>query len=79
MVTQITKDPRTVPVRMGLAFLLIGPPITIGAPVAVTIIKHQHGDFWGLQVFTGVFMFAAAVLYVVARVVVGGWKVSTKV
>ena len=51
----------------------------VGNPIAGAILKAQNGKFWGVQVFTGVLMFASAVLYGVSRVMFGGWKLSAKV
>ena len=37
-------------------------PMIVRNPIAGVILKVQNGKFWGVQVFTGVLMFASAVL-----------------
>jgi hypothetical protein len=60
LVRHITKNLQTVPLRLGLQFLVVSIPMIEGNPVAGVILKAQNGRFW---VFTGVLMFASAVLY----------------
>ena len=79
LVPHITNNQQTVPLRLGLQFLVVSVPMIVGNPIAGVILKAQNGKFWGVQVFTGVLMFASAVLYGVSRVMFGGWKASAKV
>lgn len=79
MCAQITKNPKELPVRLSLQFWMIGPPIMVGNPIAGAILKHQNGEFWGLQLFSGLVIFASVLLYVVARIKLAGWKIMEKV
>lgn len=71
LVPHITKNQQAVPLRLGLQFLVASIPMIIGNPIAGAILKAQNGKFWGVQVFTGLMMFASAVLYTVSRVMFG--------
>jgi hypothetical protein len=60
LVRRITKNQQTVPLRLGIQFLVVSIPMIEGNPVAGVILKAQNGRFW---VCTGVLMFASAVSY----------------
>jgi hypothetical protein len=78
LVPHITKDEQTVPLRLGLQFLVASVPMIAGNPIAGAILKAQDGMFWGVQVFTRVLMFASSVLYGMSMVMFGGWKLDAK-
>ena len=44
-----------------------------GIPIAGQILEYNHGDYWGLIVFTGLCYVAALACFIAARVGKVGW------
>lgn len=66
-------------VRIGVTFAVISFAGLIGSPVAGAIISHNHGQYWGLNVFAGVLLMAGAGLFTLTRFYIAGWKVAANV
>jgi MFS family permease len=61
-------------VRTGTCFFISSFAGLVGNPIAGALIDAHHGDFIGLQIFSGVCMFGGAGIYVVARWWQAGFK-----
>ncbi|KAJ4343891.1 hypothetical protein N0V87_000174 [Didymella glomerata] len=66
-------------VRVGVTFAVVSIAGLIGNPIAGAIVAHNHGKYWGLNVFAGVFLMVGAGLFVLTRFYVAKWKVAAKV
>ncbi|KAI9788212.1 MAG: hypothetical protein M1816_007064 [Peltula sp. TS41687] len=78
LVAQIS-DVRMIGVRTGTLFAIISTAALFGNPVGGRLVTHNHGDFWGLQVFAGTMMAAGSTFFLAARVKLAGWSVARKV
>ncbi|KAK7178685.1 monocarboxylate [Paraphaeosphaeria sporulosa] len=66
-------------VRVGVTFACISFAGLVGNPIAGAIVVHNHGKYWGLNVFAGVMLTSGAALFLVARMHVAKWQVFAKV
>ncbi|KAL4904121.1 hypothetical protein BDW74DRAFT_185784 [Aspergillus multicolor] len=64
--------------RNGTTFTLVSIGTLTGIPMAGAIQESQDGGFKGLIIFGGVLYLAAAVVFGIARGVVGGWGVKVR-
>ncbi|KAJ5105041.1 MFS transporter asaE [Penicillium alfredii] len=79
LIAQIS-DLREVGARNGTCFSIMSLAALTGTPIGGALVSDvMHGSYTKLQVFCGVVMVAGASLFVLARVVVGGGKLATKV
>jgi len=46
----------------------------MGVPIAGQILSSNHGQYWGLIVFTGACYAGALVFFITVRVLQVGWK-----
>ncbi|WFD00411.1 hypothetical protein MYAM1_003160 [Malassezia yamatoensis] len=67
-VASLTKDMHHVGSRIGTCFLGGGIGILVGSPIAGALVNLEEKSFWKAQVFCGVFVSAAVVCLVLARV-----------
>ncbi|CAG8402508.1 unnamed protein product [Penicillium salamii] len=75
-VAQIS-DLRQVGVRNGTFFAVISFAALTGTPIGGALVPDVlHGDYTHLQIFCGVVMITGACLFVLARGVVGGFKLN---
>lgn len=78
-VAQIS-DLREVGVRNGTFFAVISFAALTGTPIGGALVPDVlHGDYTKLQIFCGVVMIAGACMLLVARGVIGGFKLTNKV
>ncbi|EPS33230.1 hypothetical protein PDE_08192 [Penicillium oxalicum 114-2] len=76
LIAQIS-DLREVGVRNGTCFSIISFAALTGTPIGGALVPDVlTGSYTKLQVFCGVVMMAGSALFVVARIVVGGWKLG---
>ncbi|KAI2785613.1 Fujikurins efflux protein [Penicillium oxalicum] len=76
LIAQIS-DLREVGVRNGTCFSIISFAALTGTPIGGALVPDVlTGSYTKLQVFCGVVMMAGSTLFVVARIVVGGWKLG---
>ncbi|KAL6702683.1 hypothetical protein ACN47E_001230 [Coniothyrium glycines] len=66
-------------VRVGVTFACISFAGLVGNPIAGAIVDHNHGKFWGLNVFSGIVMMAGAALFLLTRMYLAGWKIAARV
>lgn len=79
LIAQIS-DLREVGVRNGTCFSIISFAALTGTPIGGALVTDvMHGSYTRLQIFCGVVMVAGSSLFVLARVVVGGAKLTKKV
>lgn len=78
LIAQIS-DVHTIGVRNGTLFAIVSAAVLFGNPVGGALITHHAGNFWGLQIFSGIMMAAGSTLFVAARVKLAGWAWRTKV
>jgi MFS family permease len=62
--------------KIGTAYTLMSFGALIGSPLGGAIMTAQHGQFWGLQLFCGFCLLAAACILVAARYVLVGFRLS---
>lgn len=62
--------------RTGAAFAMQSFGGLTGAPIAGAIVSRQGGDYLGLQLFCGLTMMAAALVFVGARYMQVGFKMK---
>lgn len=79
LVAEITKDMSKLGVRNGASFFVISLATLIGSPVGGQLLTVTRGKFYGLQIFSGAMLAAAAVMFVVTRINLKGRKVFVKV
>lgn len=75
LIAQIS-DIRQIGNRNGIAFVAMSFGGLTGSPIAGAIVSRQHGDFLGLQLFCGLAMACSAFVYVAARWVQVGMKMT---
>lgn len=64
-------------VRNGTFFAVISFAALTGTPIGGALVPDVlHGDYTHLQIFCGVVMIAGASLFVLARGVIGGFKLN---
>lgn len=73
LVAQIS-DVRHIGVRLGTNFFIVAFAALTGNPIAGAILAKDNGSYFGLQIFCGVTMIAAAVAYVGSRNLQCGFK-----
>ncbi|KAJ5898791.1 MFS transporter asaE [Penicillium taxi] len=74
------SDLREVGIRNGTAFAIISFAALTGTPIGGALVPDVlHGSYTRLQVFGGVVMVAGATVFVVARIIVGGAKLTIKI
>jgi MFS family permease len=66
-------------IRVGVQFACISFAGLVGNPIAGAIVAKNHGQYWGLNVFSGVMLLAGASMYVVTRMYIAEWKLFAKV
>lgn len=66
-------------VRVGVTFACVSFAGLVGNPIAGAIVSHNHGKYWGMNVFAGVLLMAGASLFTFTRMYVAGWKVAVRV
>jgi MFS family permease len=66
-------------VRVGVTFACCSFAGLIGSPIAGAIVTRNHGKYWGLNVFAGVFIMAGAAMFTLTRMYVAKWKVVARV
>ncbi|KAJ4413177.1 hypothetical protein N0V91_000151 [Didymella pomorum] len=66
-------------VRVGVTFAVVSVAGLVGNPIAGAIVSHNHGKYWGLNVFAGVFLMVGAGLFILTRFYIAKWKVAAKV
>ncbi|GAM89554.1 hypothetical protein ANO11243_075930 [Dothideomycetidae sp. 11243] len=79
LVAEITKDMSKLGVRNGTSFAIISIAALIGSPLGGALITACHGKFWGLQLFAGLDLLLAVVLFIITRVALVGMRVKVKV
>ena len=75
LVAQIS-DIRQIGNRNGIAFVAMSFGSLTGSPIAGAIVSRQNGDYLGLQLFCGMAMACSAFVYVAARWVQVGFKLT---
>lgn len=75
LIAQIS-DIRQIGTRVGAAFAVQSIGALIGSPIGGAIVSAQNGDYVGLQVFCGVCISVGCLIFVMARVVQAGFKMS---
>jgi MFS family permease len=73
------SDIRQIGTRTGTAFAFMAIGALTGSPIGGAIVTAQHGDFLGLQLFCGFAMVVSVIIFIAARYVQVGFKVSTKI
>lgn len=73
LVAQIS-DIRQIGTRVGAAFAIQSFGALTGSPIGGAIVKRQHGDYLGLQLFCGCSMMAGVVVIIIARYIQVGFK-----
>jgi ethanolamine transporter EutH len=76
---QITPDIREVPIRLGLAFVVISTTIIISLPVAGTILTDSDGAYLPLKLYVGLVSMLASAILIASRVMHVSWNVWVKV
>ncbi|KAK3319545.1 major facilitator superfamily domain-containing protein [Cercophora scortea] len=78
LIAQIS-DIRQIGVRTGAAFAVTSLGALTGSPIAGAIVSSRHGDYLGLQLFCGMTMVGAVLVFLIARWVQVGFVVNKKV
>ncbi|CAN6670038.1 probable transporter Mch4p [Trichomonascus vanleenenianus] len=63
----LSPDMSKIGTRLGMAFFVIGFGVLIGSPVAGAINTRQHGEYLGVQIFSGVSIIVALMFLLLAR------------
>lgn len=66
-------------VRMGVLFSVVSFAGLAGNPIAGAIVAADHGGFDNANIFAGVLLFTGAILFLVTRMYLAGWKVWLKI
>lgn len=78
LIAQIS-DIREIGARTGTAFAFQSFGLLTGSPIASAIVDARGGDYMGLQLFCGMSIFTAGVVFGIARVAQTGWVLRKKV
>lgn len=78
LVAQISEI-REVGVRTGTMFTFVAVAILVSNPIAGALVDANNGKYVYAQVFAGSVMAGGTILYIAARVSIGGWRVAVKV
>ncbi|KPM34231.1 hypothetical protein AK830_g12337, partial [Neonectria ditissima] len=73
LIAQIS-DIRQIGTRVGTAFAIQSFGALTGSPIGGAIVKAQHGDYLGLQLFSGCAMMTGVVVIITARYIQVGFK-----
>ncbi|KAJ4374017.1 hypothetical protein N0V83_002756 [Neocucurbitaria cava] len=66
-------------VRVGVTFACVSFAGLVGNPIAGAIVDHNHGKYWGLNVFSGIMLLSGASLFLFTRMYVANWKLLARV
>jgi MFS family permease len=78
LVAQIS-DVRQIGIRTGALFAVVSVGALTGNPIGGALVPDvEHGEFWKMQVFSGVALAAGSTVFVLARLKVTGPKLLTK-
>jgi MFS family permease len=77
-IAQISKVEQ-IGVRTGVTFSVVSFAGLVGNPIAGAIVDANHGEFWGLNVFSGLMLTAGALTFIFTRMYVADWKVAKKI
>ncbi|KAJ5167592.1 uncharacterized protein N7482_003186 [Penicillium canariense] len=65
--------------RLGMIFMFVGCGFLIGTPIASLMLDLAKADLWEAQLFSGVFVTAGTVCFVILRLIlvkkVDGWEI----
>ncbi len=78
LIAQIS-DVRQIGVRTGTVFTFVAIAVLAGNPIGGALVTADHGGFVKAQIFTGVMMAAGCVFFVLARIKLVGFKLTTVV
>lgn len=67
IIAQITTDMRTIGTRTGTMFMTVSFAALIGNPIAGALVTDDNGGYADLQIFTGVVIAVAAVLFIFSK------------
>ena len=66
-------------VRIGVLFATLAFAGLVGNPIAGAIVSHNHGKFWGLNVFAGIMLLGGTIMFTITRLYVAQWKVFVRI
>jgi MFS family permease len=73
------SDIREIGTRTGTAFAIQAFGALTGSPIGGAIVTAQHGEFLGLQLFCGFAMLVSVIIFLFARYVQVGFKITARV
>jgi MFS family permease len=77
-IAQISKVEQ-IGVRVGVTFACVSFAGLVGNPIAGAIVDAENGDYWGLNVFSGVMLMTGALMFAFTRMYIAEWKVFKRV
>jgi MFS family permease len=79
ILTRMSPKMSVVGTRLGMTFMFAGCGFLIGTPIASTVLDLAKAEFWKAQLFSGIFVAAGTICFVILRVIlvkqVDGWKI----
>ncbi|PWW74953.1 MFS general substrate transporter [Tuber magnatum] len=70
------SDIRDIGVRNGAMFSTVSIAALTGVPIGGALVDKYKGGFLGLQIFCGVVLVSSSICWVLARWIIGGWKMA---
>lgn len=79
LIAQISPDVTKIGVRTGMLFAVVSIAALFGSPIGGALITAWGGRFTGLQIFCGCMQAGGAFFMLLARILLGGVSLKTKV
>lgn len=67
LIVRISPIPKTVPIRLGLGYMLVSLFVVTSNPIAGYILDASNGNFRHMQIFCGVTLFVGGVIAFLVR------------
>ncbi|CAK7233211.1 hypothetical protein SCUCBS95973_008517 [Sporothrix curviconia] len=74
LVAEITGDMSKLGVRNGTSFAILSIATLVGTPISGALLSACDGQFWGLQIFTGLSLAVCAAFLLATRVSLAGFR-----
>jgi MFS family permease len=79
ILTRMSPKLTVVGTRLGMTFMFAGCGFLIGTPIASTVLNLSEAEFWKAQLFSGIFVAAGTLCFMILRVIlakqINDWRI----
>lgn len=79
ILTRMSPKLTVVGTRLGMTFMFAGCGFLIGTPIASTVLNLSEAEFWKAQLFSGIFVAAGTICFMILRVIlakqINDWRI----